>query len=339
MREFFVSRIKSGVVHIQRQGITIYVNSPTILENLESNYFAIEAYEDAEFEGVMSQEEMLEWMINNGLWSEEDEERMSGLKKDIEKLTVEIYKNREDDFLREQIRKGIRAGEQQYTEVNSKKTQFEENTCEGVALLSKHRWIIENCCTFSDGRPYDFENISPEFIMAEYQRSFLSETQLRELARTEPWKSQWSISDKSGKDIFLYPDRELTNDQKGLLIWSNMYDNIQEHMECPPNEVIEDDDVLDGWFLIQREKRKKEKLEQEFEENTNSKINNAHEVFMVGNKSQEKVDTLNSPTAKMFKNQREKLIKQKGHVEQGEFFDEKLGMRGQQNDMYKNKFK
>ena len=161
MREFFVSRIKSGVVHIQRQGITIYVNSPTILENLESNYFAIEAYEDAEFEGVMSQEEMLEWMINNGLWEEEDEERMVGLKKDIEKLTVEIYKNREDDFLREQIRKGIRAGERQYAEVNSKKTQFEENTCEGVALLSKHRWIIENCCTFSDGRPYDFENISP----------------------------------------------------------------------------------------------------------------------------------------------------------------------------------
>ena len=27
------------------------------------------------------------------------------------------------------------------------------------------------------------------------------------------------------------------------------------------------------------------------------------------------------------------------HVEQGEFFDEKLGMRGQQNEMYKNKFR
>ena len=84
-----------------------------------------------------------------------------------------------------------------------------------------------------------------------------------------------TLSD-SGKSVYLYPEKEITQDQKGILIWASMYDNIQEHMECPSDAVLEDDDILDGWFLIQRDKRKKEKLEQEFESSTNEKIKNSN---------------------------------------------------------------
>ena len=38
---------------------------------------------------------------------------------------------------------------------------------------------------------------------------------------------------------------ELTYNQKNLMIWSQMYDNIQETLDCPSKEVIEDDDILD----------------------------------------------------------------------------------------------
>jgi hypothetical protein len=141
--------------------------------------------------------------------------------------------------------------------------------------------------------------------------------------------------------LFDNKDRDLTQDQKGILIWATMYDNIQEHHECPSDDVIKDDDVLDGWFIVQRNKREQEKLEGEVEgELTNDKIRNAHEVFMVpdGDKKLEKINSMNNPTARMFKKQREHLIEQRGSVAQGEFFDEKLGVRSDQNKMYKNKF-
>ena len=44
-------------------------------------------------------------------------------------------------------------------------------------------------------------------------------------------------------------------------------------MDCPTDDVIKDDDLLDGWFVIQAKKREKDRLEKEFEEknkNTNT---------------------------------------------------------------------
>jgi hypothetical protein len=339
MREFFVARIRTGVVVIRRDERVAIIHSPTLMQNLEANQFAIDAYEEAEYSGIMSKEEMLEWMIEKGLWTDKDDERVKGLEKDLEKLKIAIYNNRENDFVREEVRKGIRAGETQLSEMLSKKGEYESNTCEGISLIARYRWIVENCCTYPNGETYDFSEMSPEYVLSEYQNSFLTEKQLRELARTEPWKSQWSVSSNSGKSVFLYPEKEITQDQKGILIWASMYDNIQEHMECPSDTVLEDDDILDGWFLIQRDKRKKEKLEQEFESSTNEKIKNSNEVFMVGNAQDTvaKADALNNPTAKMHKKAREKQIERQGNVQQAEFFDERLGKRTQQNEMYKNR--
>ena len=42
-----------------------------------------------------------------------------------------------------------------------------------------------------------------------------------------------------------------------------MYDNIQESMDCPTEDVINDDDMLDGWFIVQNRKREKDKKEKD----------------------------------------------------------------------------
>lgn len=340
MREFFVSRVRAGVVIVRRDERKAIIHPPTLMQSLEANQFAMDAYEEADHSGIMSKEEMLEWMIEQGLWTNEDSERIIGLEEDLEKLKIAIYNNRGNDFVREEIRAGLRAGETQLSEMFSKKSEYESNTCEGIAVLSRFRWIVENCCTYPNGESYDFSEMSSEYVLAEYQNSFLTEKQLRELARTEPWKSQWSVSSDSGKSLFLFPEKELTQDQKGILIWAAMYDNIQEHMECPPDTVLKDDDILDGWFLIQRDKRKKEKLEQDFESSTSDKIKNSNEIFMVGGSTQQKIsqsNAMNSPTAKMHKKQREAQIEKHGNVQQDQFFDERLSARSKQNEMYKRK--
>ena len=61
-----------------------------------------------------------------------------------------------------------------------------------------------------------------------------------------------------------------------------MYDNIQEAAETPSEDVINDDDVLDGWFIVQRKKREVESAQNDFENSTkNERIKGAGEVFCI----------------------------------------------------------
>ena len=90
-REYFVSRIRSGIVPISNKFQTVYVHAPNMLQSLEANRFAMEAYEEAEYEGVMDSDEMTVWMIEHGLWSHTEDEQMKGIEEDIKNLREKIY--------------------------------------------------------------------------------------------------------------------------------------------------------------------------------------------------------------------------------------------------------
>ena len=44
---------------------------------------------------------------------------------------------------------------------------------------------------------------------------------------------------------------------KNIVMWSQLYDNVQESMDAPTKDVIKDDDLLDGWLIVQGKKREK----------------------------------------------------------------------------------
>ena len=72
-----------------------------------------------------------------------------------------------------------------------------------------------------------------------------------------------------------------------------MYDNIAESPDSPSEDVLEDDDMLDGWLLIQRREREKDKKEKSVESVIgNQKISGADEVFVAA-KSLEDIDRIN----------------------------------------------
>jgi hypothetical protein len=121
-----------------------------------------------------------------------------------------------------------------------------------------------------------------------------------------------------------------------------MYDNIQESPECPSKEVIEDDDLLDGWFIIQAKKRENDRIAQEFDNGTKSdKIKNSSEVFIVSKdkKTAEKINSMNSLQALKIKQQRANTIKERGSVEQQNFADERLNIQMQQTNQYRGKIR
>ena len=336
-REFFICKIRTGKTYLPNG---LIVHPFTSEQNVEACIVYNNALEQAFDDQIMTEEETESWMLEHGLWSEENEERVKGLQKDLEKLKVEIYKSRNNIDLVERIRKYIRAGEKQLKEELEVKNSYNQNTCEGIAHTEKLEYLIENS-TYKDNELYDFEDIGINEVLFHWHKSLLTEKQCRELARTEPWKSLWNTYEKSGVKLFFNKDNEdITYNQKTLTMWSQMYDNIQESMDCPTKEVIADDDMLDGWFIVQAEKREQEKAENEFDNNTNEKIKNADEVFVITRNQREKdrVENMNTLNSKMVKKQRAAALKEKGSIQQHEFTDEIIKQRNKQAEAFKGKF-
>ena len=124
-------------------------------------------------------------------------------------------------------------------------------------------------------------------------------------------------------------------------MWSQLYDNIQESMDAPTNEVVEDDDVLDGWFVIQAKKRQKEKLEKEFNAKTGDKVKNSDEVYVMSSSVEENelIENMNDLNSRRIKKERAQTLSSKGAVRQHEFKDEILDKRAEINNQYRDKFR
>ena len=178
--------------------------------------------------------------------------------------------------------------------------------------------------------------------MAVYTGLVLSEKAIREIAKTEPWRSLWILSESKVFELFANKGKELTPDQRNLLIWSRMYDNIHESMDCPPDEVIEDDDMLDGWLLIQKKKREQEQVQNEVANKTsNSKISNSDEIFVMAGTQEDanKINSSNSFHNQQIKKQRMQIVQQQGEAKDLDFPDQQLKMRQKSNQMFKDKFR
>ena len=129
-REYFTARVRSGVIKIQFKDFDIKVEPISIGQNLDVQEHFLKAYREAEEEGFLTSEDLLESLKKRGIWTDEDEEREKGLEKDIERLQIELFQNKNKSDMVKKIRLYLKAGKKQYEEILSKKGTFFENSCE-----------------------------------------------------------------------------------------------------------------------------------------------------------------------------------------------------------------
>tara|TARA_R100001163_G_C5012684_1_gene158067 strand:- start:47 stop:967 length:921 start_codon:yes stop_codon:yes gene_type:complete len=248
------------------------------------------AYEEAVIDGFKTHDQIMEWLIEKGVWSGKQEGDIKLFTKDIEKFKVEMYNNRHEKKKYNKIRLYLRKAESESQKLILKKTSYYENSCEGLAQTEKVSWIVRNC-SYKDGKPYEFNDtgLSLERAMVGWQAASNPERSLRNLATNEPWSSLWNSSKKC--DVKLFYNDELTMTQKQLLMWSQTYDSVYESPDCPPNFVIEDEDLLDGWFILQHRKIKADKEKEDIDKKL-GKNADKQEVFIMGKNNKEQIETI-----------------------------------------------
>jgi chlorite dismutase len=130
-------------------------------------------------------------------------------------------------------------------------------------------------------------------------------------------------------------------EQRRLVQWSCFYDSIYENPESPTDEIIEDDDLLDGWVLKQRREREADKEKQFGQNILKGKNEKADEMFIVvGNQEDAaKVYKMNSNESKMIQKSRLNAVLKAGEIKESQLPDRKMEIRQRLTQMESERFK
>ena len=289
--ELLVQSIRAGTVRHRN----ILIVPATIDQLYRAAKTYKQAYDRSVKSGLMTEQGLEMWMIENTLLPKSFFASKKNIEDNIDSIKKDLYKNRFSSTSLKALRSNLKNARAKLDDLISPKRSMFHQTCEYFAQTQKIIYLLQNT-TFKNKERYHPRNI--DFIINIWQSSILTETEVRYLARSSTWKSIWN-NRGFGFDLFKKrKNTDLTINQRNLLTWSKVYDNIQESIDCPSDEVIADDDMLDGWFLIQKDKREQEAKERDKEslvgpKGKNSNMAKAGHVFLPQNRGYD-ISSLNT---------------------------------------------
>lgn len=285
--------------------------SPSREHRYIAEHIYSKTYQEGIDQGLHTDSSLLDWMGSQGYWKPEEEEILKGIEIDIDSLKVGLYESGLILSKSKAIKDTLRNAKLKLREYYSKKHRFDNISASYNASMAKLIYLLRRSIQTLDGRLVHLSSIGK---LTDYiSENKISDEDFRELARTEPWLSIYSI----GQDVFGIPVVDLTEEQKSLLCWSMLYTNIRKHPECPSNNILEDDDALDGWLIVQKKKNSESINKKKVDEFiTNDKIRNSDEIFVVVDNPEDAkiVEDMNDPLAAMRKKQRFNYLAEKGAV-------------------------
>jgi len=288
-RKFLCNRIVCGYTVCWFMDEEIFVHDPSSFEIYRADKYYEEIYNRLLEQGIPSEERMLAMLTEKGLWNKTKEKQIIDLNDNLHKLRKQLPLLTFRSAEKKQVEAYISVTEEKIKNLENIKNSNFFHTAEYLANIEKFKYLLFFLAKKPCGKRIWFdmtefnqiENSKLNYLIASsFFNKDINEKSIREVARTEPWRSIWLGAVKVG-NLFSKPLTEITEYQKMLVTWSIVYDNVYESMDCPSDDVIQNDDLLDQWFTENSEKRKKEKGQSNSLGISNSKIANAQEIGIV----------------------------------------------------------
>jgi hypothetical protein len=342
--ELYIYRILSGTILFYIKGEKYELKPPSPYLRYESNLIYNNIINDEKYSEWIREENLINVLINIGLWDKDTQKLIQQLDKTLENQKVELYQTILMPNKHKLVRNSLESTKKQLNKLSSIKNEFFINTLEGYASSIKNEYIV--CKTLYKNNKLVFDstivNNQSSYtyfndIISEINKYIIDISQFKTIARSSLWRSYWN---SNKKNIFKGSVSEWTDDQRTLSSISNMYDSVYEHPECPEDKIIEDDDMLDGWMIIQRRKAEKHKKENKID-NLNPNLKNAQEIFLMTNENQtfDDIMSLNSPESKLrFKEKISYINNSKGQsVPDHQLPDVRREIMNQSDELKKNR--
>lgn len=340
-KQRIVSRIISGFSRVSIKDKVLKVYDYTLNNEYDAQAEYDIAYKHYINNGVSTKEELEAILVEKKLWGTDQETTLKELYNNIKtlrkKLKDLVFKSNE----KKQTLKYIEITEHEIKKLENQKLTLLQNSAEYLAKMEKHKYLLYQL-TFDGDKRYwadinafkkEPEQVINRLLMNSFFDQSITEPVIRELARCEPWRTIWITAVKTG-NLFARPLVEMTEYQRALVNWSNIYDSVYESMDCPSQEVIHDDKQLDAWFEEQAEKRNKEKngIDQ-------SKLPEGQEVMIPVDSEEDarKVYELNNQLGKGVIHSRSKAIEKHSGIKEQNLPDVKQALIMQANSAQFNK--
>ena len=286
----YLSRILSGQYIFVYKDTTYKLIYPDIQVKYNAELCAQEAYNSTKYSEWISEEEALIFLIETGLWPVNGDDQIKKIETQIEDYKIDLFKNFLNPKKIKSLRSTLNSLKNTLNKYYNIRHCFDNITVEGYCTTLKNQYIllysiynINNDLVFSDHNSVDYNLLNS--LSVAINNSIIEIATFKLIARSEIWRSYWSANKDN---LFEKSTINWTDEQKTLVVLTKMYDNAYEHPECPPDKVIEDDDMFDGWMILQKRKSEQEKSKSRTEELLKGKnLNNAKEVFLMANSKEE----------------------------------------------------
>jgi hypothetical protein len=338
----YVSRILSGYYIFVCNNIKYKLIYPSTNIKYEAELYAQDEFDKNKFNDWISEQDILDYLVNMGLWTYGGDENLKKTETQIENLKVDLYNNFLNPTKTKSIKKTLSNSKHFYNKQYSLRHSLDQYTVEGYIQSLKNNYILVNSIfDYNDNKIFSCYDEADYRLLNELSlciaENIIDVSVFREIARSDVWKNYWSANKQ---DLFDRSTINWTDEQRTLVILTKMYDSALEHPECPPDTVIEDDDTFDGWMIVQRKEnekiRNKNRTEKILE---GKKLDKAGEIFVMAKSKEEanNIFELNDPNARGIIKERQSILTRSNRdINDAELPDVKRNLIMQSNQKFKN---
>jgi hypothetical protein len=340
----YLSRILSGTYLFVYKNQTLKLKYPDINIKYLADLYAEQEYQKNKFNEWILEDDIFNYLIINNLWNPLVDKEFKELPKKIEDYKVQLYQSELNPKNQKRISRILKDAKNKYDRLYNIRHSFDHLTAQGYANLSKNHYILSESIFDSEDNKIFPKIDDIDFILFNEICSLISNNTIpaytfRKIARSELWRNYW-IANKDF--LFGKPTIEWTDEQKNLVVITKMYDNAYEHPECPGNNILEDDDMFDGWMISIRRESEKDKTKRRTEKKFGDKLNKAGEIFLMAESKEEaqNIYSLNNPLSRNIIKEREIVLKQNNDfVKDSDLPDVQRNLQMQQIQQIKDKHK
>jgi hypothetical protein len=340
--ELLLYRVLSGKILFTYKNEQYEVKSASIDTRYEAQILYDNIINDEKYNDWIREEDLEHMLISLNLWSKDTHKIIKDIEKKIDRTKVDMFLSSALSDKVKKLKKSLVEYKNQLNKIMEHRINLFSHTLEGYALGIKNEHLLCNTLFKNNNRVFPKQITSDQAsyvyfndLVTEVNKQNLSMDSYKKLARSGLWRSYWNCNKEK---VFSKAVCDWTDDQRTVVSVTRMYDNIYDHPDCPSDNIIEDDDMLDGWMIHQREKNQKAKKQAQIDE-MNPKLKNAQEVFLLPQSKEEieEIIGLNSPESLRKMKEKMNYVQQFGSVDEGNLPDVRMDLMNRASQSRKDR--
>jgi len=331
----------TGVLYLPMQSRMYVLKPPTpdIMQYMKTAYYT--TLHSQRFHQWFTVEQCQQLLIRRGLIPKNYKAVLKELVKTISDMKVDLYLSYFRTGSLRRIYNQLKVARQKYQDMTAKLSHLNCFTLENRAIQQsfivclKHCLYYDNQLVFSDIS--QIPHVVFNYLLITKERLEPTETEVRHMAKTQPFRSAWTVSHGN-----LFRNRQYTQllpSQQLAVTFSKMYDNIAESLDRPSDDIVQNDDMCDGWLIWTGRKQEKAQKQKQVENiyGNHKHKHNHNEIFLPARNTQdiERINALNDTGARVVMQQRQAQIQRHGKVKESQLPDQKLARTQLQTQQFK----